>query len=68
MFQAVGSGSKWRARVPSSGVGLEMAGLHLKQWGEARSGGLAFEAVGSGSKRWARIQSSGVQFETAGLC
>ena len=53
MFQAVGSGSKRRARVPSSGVGLEM-------------GGLAFEAVGSGSKRRARVRGGGLRFEVVG--
>jgi hypothetical protein len=69
VFEAVGLSSKRRVRIlGSSGVGLktagshlkhrgglEMAGSRLKQWGQARNGGLAFKAAGSGLKRRARI-------------
>ena len=34
-FKVVGSSSKRRTRVRSSGVGLETAGSHSKQWGWA---------------------------------
>ena len=49
-FEVVGLGSKWWARVQSSGVELETEDSHSKQWGQAGNGGLAFEAVGVGSK------------------
>ena len=65
MFQEVGSGWKRRARIQSSGVGLETAGSCSKQWGRVGNGGLAFRGVGSGLKRRARVQSSGEELETA---
>ena len=76
MFKVVGLSSKRRTHVRSSGVRLETAGSHSKQWGWARNGGLAFgrvqnsglmfEAVGSGLKWWARVSSSAVGFEMVG--
>ena len=54
-FEVVGLGSKWWARVQSSGIKLKTEDSHLKQWGWAENGGLTFEAVGVGSKWRARI-------------
>jgi len=66
MFEAVGSGLKQQARIPSSGAGFKTAGSCSKQRGRAGNGGFVFQAVHSGWKRRARVQSSGVGFETAG--
>jgi len=50
-FEAVGSGSKRRARVRSSAVGFETAGSRSKQCGWVRNGGLKFKAVGLSLKQ-----------------
>ena len=54
-FKAVALGSKWWARVQSSGVELETAGSHSKQWGLRLKQWGRFEMAGSHLKQWGRV-------------
>ena len=67
MFKVVGSSSKRRTRVRSSGVGLETAGSCSKKWGRAGNElGVGLETVGSCSKQRGRAGNGGLVFQAVG--
>ena len=64
-FEAVGLGSKWWARVQSSGV--EAVGLGSKWWARIQSSGVELETADSRLKQWGRAGNGGLAFEAVGV-